>query len=62
MAGGNHKNISSRNQGYFASSEPNLPPQQVLSTPSHWKNKLESKTNILLYLTPKEYFVCFETI
>jgi hypothetical protein len=25
MAGGKHKNISNRNQGYLASSEPNTP-------------------------------------
>jgi hypothetical protein len=32
MAGGKHKNISNRNQGYLASSEPNSP---IIANPEY---------------------------
>jgi hypothetical protein len=41
MAGGKHKNISNRNQGYLTSLEPSSP--TIASpghTPSHWKSKI----------------------
>jgi hypothetical protein len=43
MAGGKHKNISNRNQGYLASSEPNSP---TLASPGN-TIKLEKKVSYL---------------
>jgi hypothetical protein len=37
--GGKGKIVSNRQQGYLASSEPVLPPQQTLDTLTHQKNK-----------------------
>ena len=39
MSGGKHKNISNRNQGYLASSEPNSP---IIASPEY-ANTLENQ-------------------
>ena len=54
MAGGKGKNISNRNQGYGASSEPNSP---TIASPGHniTPEKQDSDLNTLLMMVIEEF-------
>jgi hypothetical protein len=47
MARGKPKNISNRNRGYLASSEPCSPTIANLDTPSQWKSKIQFKITFM---------------
>jgi hypothetical protein len=55
MAEDKHKNISNRNQGYFASSEPNLPTKESPGYPNT-PEKQDSDLKSLLTMRMIEYF------
>ena len=48
MAGGKHKNISNRNQGYLASSEPNSP---TIASPGHTITPEKQDMDVKSFLT-----------